>query len=553
MSWFKAHLMIRVWILSSIALGMVYAHTHITLDFLESKPRGLARDFYIWQFLSDERTSLQEAIKAYDMIFRKTPKLDNLLSIKGKSAELPRDLYCQSLSFDKLITQDKACIKVGLNLAHIPSMPKKNKDLLLQIFNDKADVEFAKRIEILGSHQILTGMLKSDAQTFASLYEVLRASNRLHIINQGIKPQALKRLADENNKAFNAMLERIIVSMDKSYDKFKKSLIGANITGADSYTLFMLGLNELLHNQHKSALTYFKHAYNKAQTPMQKNRTLLWQYFLSRDRAFLEALAQSTNVDIYTIYANQKLNVPPSYQVVTTLGKLSSRKPKFDIKDPFQWQLLKEHLAQIKNRQDLEELARHFAYKDTSPHLVYVLNQLTHFSIHYFITPFSEKISWKNNDEKAFTYAIAKQESTLLPALVSTSYALGMMQIMPFNVQPFAKSLKRDNISLEDMFDPVIALEFGTFYLNDLSREFKHKLFVSYAYNGGPGFLRRTLKSKTLFIKNRNYEPWLSMELIPYKESRDYGLRVLANYIVYQESFGNHIQLESYLKETLIN
>lgn len=60
-------------------------------------------------------------------------------------------------------------------------------------------------------------------------------------------------------------------------------------------------------------------------------------------------------------------------------------------------------------------------------------------------------------------------------------------------------------------------------------------------------------KQKKLFIKKRNYEPWLSMELIPYKESRDYGLRVLANYIVYQGSFGNHINLEDYLKQTLVN
>ncbi len=33
---------------------------------------------------------------------------------------------------------------------------------------------------------------------------------------------------------------------------------------------------------------------------------------------------------------------------------------------------------------------------------------------------------------------------------------------------------------------------------------------------------------------------------------RDYGLKVLANYIVYQESFGNTVNLEKYLKQTLI-
>lgn len=540
----------RICVLLVLLCSIGYTTT-ITLEFLESKPKGLARDFYIWQFLSDERTSLQDALKAYDLIFRRTAKLNNLMSAKGKVSELPRNLYCQRLSFEKLKTQDIACIKAGLNIANIPSMPQKNKDFLLKKF--QSDPTYRKRIEILSSPQILTAMLQSDAKNFATIYRALRANQRTQILNQTIKPQALKKLADENNQAFNNMLQSILITQDKSYEKFKESLIGANITGADSYTLFMLGLNEILYNQPNAALKYFQNAYKKANTPMQRNRTLLWQYFLSQDEGVLKELSSSTNIDIYTIYANQKLNVEPSYQVVTNLGKLSSKKPKFDIKDPFQWQLLKENLAQIKSDKDLKELSKHFAYEDTSAHYAYILTQINNFKVNYFITPFSDKIKWRDDSQKAFTYAIAKQESILLPALVSTSYALGMMQIMPFNVEPFAKSLKRDNIKLEDMFDPVTALEFGTFYLNDLSREFKHPLFVSYAYNGGPGFLRRTLKTKKLFIKKRNYEPWLSMELIPYKESRDYGLRVLANYIVYQGSFGNHINLEDYLKQTLVN
>ncbi|BDB63930.1 murein transglycosylase [Helicobacter cinaedi] len=541
----------RSLILLLLTLCIGFAKTDITLEFLESKPKGLARDFYIWQFLSNEHTSLQDALKAYELIHRKTSKLDSLMSAKGKVSELPRKLYCQRLSFESLKKQDKDCIKSGLNLANVPTMPQKNKDFLLKTFQN--DPTYKKRIEILSKPNILTGMLNSDAATFAALYYALRDNQRLQIINQTIKPQALKKLADENNKSFNNMLQKIIVTHDNSYAKFKQSLIGAKITGADSYTLFLLGLNEILHQKPKAALEYFRLSSKNAPTAMQKNRALFWEYSLSHDNKVLENLASSTNVDLYTIYANQKLGVKPSYEVVTDLGKLSPKKPDFDIKDPFQWQLLKDNLSQVKSDKDLEELSKHFTYEDTSAHLAYVLNQLNKFKIHYFITPFSDKLKWKSDHEKAFTYAIAKQESTLLPALVSTSYALGMMQIMPFNVEPFAKSLKRDNITLEDMFNPITALEFGTFYLNDLGREFKHPLFVSYAYNGGPGFLRRTLKTKKFFLKNRNYEPWLSMELIPYKESRDYGFRVLANYIVYQESFGNTINLEEYLKQTLIN
>lgn len=214
---------LSIWLLCLCAYVTSYA-TQITLDFLESKPKGLARDFYIWQFLSDENTSLEESLKAYELIFRKTPKLDNLMSSKGKVTDLPKSLYCKRLSFDNLKIQDTECIKSGLNLSSIPSMPKQHKDFLLKTFAN--DPDFRKKIEILSNPWILTGMLKSDAKTFSEIYNALSVNQRTQILNQNIKPEALKKLADENNKAFNTILQSIIVSQDKSFVKFKKSLVG---------------------------------------------------------------------------------------------------------------------------------------------------------------------------------------------------------------------------------------------------------------------------------------------------------------------------------------
>ena len=82
--------------------------------------------------------------------------------------------------------------------------------------------------------------------------------------------------------------------------------------------------------------------------------------------------------------------------------------------------------------------------------------------------PYDSTITWKDNHQKALTYAIAKQESNLLPALVSSSYALGMMQIMPFNLKPFAKAMGKKDASLDDLFQPSNALEYGRFYLAEL-------------------------------------------------------------------------------------
>ncbi|WP_394909038.1 lytic transglycosylase domain-containing protein [uncultured Helicobacter sp.] len=530
-------------------LGAQAVAKEIDIKFLESKPKGLARDFYIWRFLSDENTSLQDALKAYELVHRKTPKLKALLEQKGMPHELPRDLQCARLDFKTLLAQDLECVSYGLKLSQVPHLSPQNlKALKAKIAPNK---NLSTKVEILSSKTILTKMLQSDAKTFAQIYNSLTQKQRETLINQTIKPQRLKKLANENTPAFDKMLQGIILS--DSLPRFKKSLLNAHITKASPYTLFLLGINELMAKNTNNALAYFRLAQSTSKDTFLHNKALFWQYLVSKDKKLLSKLAQSTNVDIYTIYANQKLQSTPQYTIITDFTPLSKKKPPFNIQDPFEWEILRANLLQVSDTKALDELTQEFAFVDSLAHMAYVHNRATRYQNNYFLSPFAQKIKWKNTDQKALTYAIARQESNFLPALISTSYALGMMQIMPFNVVPFAKSMGLKDIKLEDMFNPVIALEFGRFYLGELEREFKHPLFVAYAYNGGPGFLRRTLGQKKLFIKNRKYEPWLSMELIPYEESRIYGLKVLANYIVYEELFGNNITLEQLLKTTLIN
>ena len=57
-------------------------------------------------------------------------------------------------------------------------------------------------------------------------------------------------------------------------------------------------------------------------------------------------------------------------------------------------------------------------------------------------------------------------------------------------------------------------------------------LFIAYAYNGGARYTRTQLK-KGLFKEKNRFEPFLSMELISYAETREYGKKVLANYYIY--------------------
>jgi soluble lytic murein transglycosylase len=116
-----------------------------------------------------------------------------------------------------------------------------------------------------------------------------------------------------------------------------------------------------------------------------------------------------------------------------------------------------------------------------------------------------------------------------------------MMQIMPFLIKHLAKE-RKEKLDLDQMFDPYVAISYANQHLNYLNKKLYHPLFVAYAYNGGIGFTRRTIRSKHLF-KSGKYEPYLSMELIDYEESKKYGKKVLTNYVIYMNILGEKIKI----------
>ncbi|MDO7252845.1 transglycosylase SLT domain-containing protein [Helicobacter cappadocius] len=525
------------------------AKHNITLKFLESKPQGVVRDFYIWQFISNDKTSINEAIKAYDLVANKTPKIQQAMQNKGISTEMPKDIFCKSLTFDKLKNEDAQCISYGLKLSDIPKISNSDAKIIIEKISTSYP-DLLIQIKVLLSKDILKAMFEVSAKNFGAIFNGLSYTQKLKIFDHSISVKKLEKLANENSFVFNKTLHSII--LDPRFDAFKKALAKADIKNSDANTFFLLGINEILQKKEKKALIYFARSKNAAIDPFMRDRALFWQYLLSENKLFLEELSQSNFVDIFSIYANQKLGSVPKYNIISDFKDISKKNPGFDISDPFEWQILKENIFAISDDEQYKKILEYFKYEKTLPHLVYFLNRLNKYKMNYFIRPYEGLIGWKDDNEKAMVYAIARQESHLLPALISRSYALGIMQIMPFNVLPFAKEMNIKDISLFNMFDPKTSLNFGKYYLNHLKEEFVHPLFVSYAYNGGPGFLRRLLDKKELFLKGRKYEPWISMELIPYEESRFYGMKVLANYVIYQELLGHKIDLEKFLKQTII-
>jgi len=142
----------------------------------------------------------------------------------------------------------------------------------------------------------------------------------------------------------------------------------------------------------------------------------------------------------------------------------------------------------------------------------------------------------KTPERQALIYAIARQESRFVPASVSRSFALGMMQFMPVLIKHVSKE-KGENIDYDEIFNPYKAIEYADFHLDYLTKYLYHPLFIAYAYNAGIGFTRRHIKNSRNFRKGP-YEPYMSMEKMENHEAKEYGKKVLANYVIYLNKLG---------------
>jgi soluble lytic murein transglycosylase len=303
----------------------------------------------------------------------------------------------------------------------------------------------------------------------------------------------------------------------------------------------------LQHNNKKLALHYLDITFQKAYYRFDRDKVNFWRYLITNNINYLYELQKSTGINMYKLLALDKLNLPypkPIYHI-----PCQKTKDLYDIKNPFMWVRLLDNINSM-DKKELNILQRHFNRCETLPQKAFILERVGGYKKHYFIKPFYSLIKHLPAKQKSFLLSIARQESRFITSAVSHSWALGMMQFMPFLAKATAKQKNLKWFQYTDMFKPKIAYNFAKDHILYLKKALTHPLFISYAYNGGIGFTKRMLKAG--FFKKGKYEPYLSMELVPYAESRKYGKKVMANYIMYLRSYGRKETITPLLKNTLL-
>ncbi|MGE3272258.1 MAG: transglycosylase SLT domain-containing protein [Chloroflexota bacterium] len=127
---------------------------------------------------------------------------------------------------------------------------------------------------------------------------------------------------------------------------------------------------------------------------------------------------------------------------------------------------------------------------------------------------------------------LIRQESTFNPRARSSANALGLAQVVPSTGQGIANALGRPSFSNEDLYRPVVAVEFGIFYLGRQLGSYNGRVYPALAaYNAGGGNVNAWMS------EFGNEDPDIFAELIPFAETSHYVQVVYENYQHYRRLY----------------
>lgn len=497
----------------------------VTLEWLENKPKSNERDFFIVQFLNYDTTTKEEAQKAYDLRRGYNASLEKLYNQKFAQELNEEEKFCKNADFKTLIKQDSSCIQTALD--SVNKLFKLSKKELHYLIPKIKDENLKENLQILASKNIFKELSVNKHSKFIEFFFATSGQDRLKYFNRKLTKELLENIVLDRD--FDKFLR--VVIFNNEYKNIQKSLYILNENqNLTAYNSFLLGINEVNHNNSKLANNFFKISYKKSFLRSQKDNALFWLYLTSDDKNYLEELANSYDTNLYSLYAKEILNKYPT-NIIYSLDT-NKNSSSFNIYDSFAWFDINKDVRSELNEEKLAKYYDILDTKETKTHLAYILERYDNFKTQYFLTPYRDIIKEQGIFKELLIYAIARQESRFIPSAISVAGAQGIMQIMPFLSEDIARRLK-EPYNIYEQFIPEKNLKYASFHLDNLIKQFdSNPLFVAYAYNGGAGYTKNQLK-KGLFTKTNKYEPFLSMEMISYQETKEYGKRVLANFYIY--------------------
>jgi soluble lytic murein transglycosylase len=141
----------------------------------------------------------------------------------------------------------------------------------------------------------------------------------------------------------------------------------------------------------------------------------------------------------------------------------------------------------------------------------------------------------KNVDPR-FVFAIMKQESGFRPNAKSPAAARGLLQLVFDTATRYNKKAGFAQIKPDDLYDPSVNIAIGIEYIADLKGQFGGLYeAIAASYNGGEDNALRWLD------RTKPREPGIFASEVGFAETKNYVMKVMANYRVYRELYDENL------------
>ncbi len=505
-----------------------------TYEELKNEPKSLAKDYYINRLINEGSYTKEQIAELSRDVFRKAglvqKSIDKILPPKAAPSK------CPGVNAKNITQANLTCQNLLTSIAFSLKLDNHTREILAANLA-KTNPEKSKILLALNEPNPAQAFVKlNDTKSFLELFNVSNPQNKSILFSESFDANFMTKLYSQ--KGFTNLLNDII--FNKKYEGFRRNLLSIDPAITEKNDAFTLGLNAILLGQDDIAFSLFARAKSTFERAWQRDNATFWQYQISKNESFLKELSASKDANIYSLYARDLIGGEPLEVIVPRPNKQNIE--NFDVSDPFLWNKTAA-LAKDMNATQVSEFAKKFYTNESIGAYAYFMQKAHGWEKQYFLMPSSPELDGISNERKSMIYALARQESLFIPSVVSTSYALGMMQFMPFLANAIGKKeLKIPNFDQDDLFKTDIAFKFANHHLNYLDKFLYHPLFTAYAYNGGIGFTKKLITRDDMF-KEGKFEPFLSIELVPVAETRNYGKKVLANYVIYMALTGSNIKI----------
>jgi len=137
------------------------------------------------------------------------------------------------------------------------------------------------------------------------------------------------------------------------------------------------------------------------------------------------------------------------------------------------------------------------------------------------------------NVSASLVASVINCESSYNPLAISSSGAIGLMQIMPATGEYLADRYGLEEFVIDDLYDIQTNITLGSYYLSILLNEFDDLKTTLVAYNAGP------TKARTWLLDTNYSQNGTTLDTTPYPVTNNYVDKVISNINMYKKFYSS--------------